>query len=98
MCSRSLRLRQQVGGAAPHHIDAMVDEVLDRLDQSHFLRLAVDHGEEDHAEALLHLGVLEELVEHDLRFGAALELDHNAHAFAVALVADVGDVVDGLCR
>ncbi len=60
------------------------------------LRLAVVDGEEDHGEALLHGGVLEELVEDDLVLGAALELDDDAHAVAVGLVADVGDVVDDL--
>ena len=58
--------------------------------------LAVDHGQQDHAEALLHRGVLVELVEHDLGLGAALEFDDDAHAVAVALVAQVGDVVDDL--
>ena len=87
-------LQQQVGGAAAHHVDAVIDEVLDGLDQAHFLGLVVDHGQEDHAEALLHRGVLEELVEHDLRFGAALEFDDDAHAIAVALVANVADLVD----
>ena len=59
-------------------------------------RLAVEHGQEDHGEALLHLRVLVELVEHDLRLRAALELDDDAHAVAVALVAHVADVVDDL--
>ena len=90
------RLQQQVGGAAAHHVDAVIDEVLDGLHQAHFFRLAVDHGQEDHAEALLHRGVLEELVEHDLRLAAALQLDDDAHAVAVALVADVADLVDDL--
>ena len=48
-----------------------------------FARLAVEHGQEDHREAFLHLGVLVELVEHDLRLRAALELDDDAHAVAV---------------
>ena len=90
------RLAQQVGGAAAHHIDAMIDEVADGIRQRQLPRLAVDHREEDHGEALLHLRVLVELVQHDLRFGAALQPDHDAHAVAVALVAeliarDVGD-------
>ena len=54
------------------------------------------HGQEDHAEGLLHAGVLVELVEDDFVLGAALELDDDAHAVAVGLVADVGDVVDDL--
>ncbi len=60
------------------------------------LRLAVEHGQEDHGEALLHLRVLVELVEHDLRLRAALELDDDAHAVAIALVAHVADFVDDL--
>jgi hypothetical protein len=38
--------------------------------------------------------VLVELVEDDLRDHAALELDHQAHALAVGLVAQVGDLGD----
>ena len=64
--------------------------------QGELARLAVDDGQEDHREALLHLGVLVELVEDDLRLGTALELDDDAHAVAVALVAHVADVVDDL--
>ena len=44
------RLLQQVSSAAPHHIHAMIDEMLDRLNQAHFLRLSVHHRQEDHAE------------------------------------------------
>ena len=88
--------REQEGGAAADHIDAVVDEVLDGLHQAHFLGLPVDHREQDHAEAFLHLGVLEELVEHELRLAVALELDHDAHAVAIAFVANVGDVIDDL--
>ena len=56
--------------------------------------LAVHHGQEDHGEAFLHLRVLVELVQDDLRFGAALQLDDDAHAVAIGFVANVGDVVD----
>ena len=38
--------------------------------------------------------MLIELVEHDLRDGVALELDHDAHAVAVGLVAQVADALD----
>ena len=88
------RLLQQVGGAAADDVDAVLDEVLDGLDQAHFAGLSVDHREQDHREAFLHLRVLEELVENDLRFGAALEFDDDAHAVAIAFVAHVGDVFD----
>ena len=84
--------REQVGGAAADYIDAVIDEVLDGLHQAHFLGLVVHHRQQDHAEAFLHLGVLEELVEHELRLAVALELDDNAHAVAIAFVADIGNV------
>ena len=37
-----------------------------------------------------------ELVEHDVGHRVALQLDDDAHAVAVALVADVGDALDAL--
>ena len=70
--------------------------MLDGRNQAHLFRLAVHHGQEDHAEALLHLGVLEQLVQDDLGLGAALEFDHNAHAGAVGFVANVGNVANRL--
>jgi hypothetical protein len=85
---------QQEGGAAADYFDAMIDEVLDGLDQPHFAGLAVDHRQQDHGKAFLHGGVFEKLVENDLRLGAALEFDYDAHAVAIAFVADVGDVFD----
>ena len=39
-------------------------------------------------------GVLEQVVQHLVRVGVALELDDHAHAVAVGLVAQVGDAVD----
>ena len=85
---------QQESGAAADDFDAVIDEVLDGLNQAHFAGLSVDHRQQDHGKTFLHGGVLEELVENDLRLGAALEFDHDAHAVAIALVANVGDVFD----
>ncbi len=48
------------------------------------------------AERGLHRGEAEELVEHHVRRGVALELDDDAHAGAVALVLDMGDALDAL--
>ena len=45
-------------------------------------------------KVVLHRRVLEELVQDDLRDRVALELDHEAHAVAVRLVAQVGDLRD----
>ena len=81
------RLAQFVLGAAADHIDAVVDEELDHVHQAQLARLAVDDGEHDDAEADLQLGVLVEVVEHHLGLLAALQLEDDAHAVAVALVA-----------
>ena len=89
-------LAQQVDGAAPDDVDAVIDEARDGLDEAQFAGLAVEHGQEDHGEALLHAGVLVELVEDDLGLRAALELDDDAHAVAIGFVAHVADVVDDL--
>ena len=90
------RLAQQEDGAALHNVDAVVDEAADGLVETQLARLPVEHRQKDHGEAFLHLRVLVELVEHDLRLRAALELDDDAHAVAVALVAHVADVVNDL--
>ena len=59
------------------------------LHQAQLARLAVDDGEHDDAEADLQLRVLIEVVEHHLGLLAALQLDDDAHAVAVAVVQDV---------
>jgi hypothetical protein len=48
----------------------------------------------DRAEGGLELGVLVEVVEHDAAHRPALELDDDADAVLVGLVADVGDALD----
>ena len=57
-------------------------------------RLAVDQRHHVHAEAVLQLRQLEEVVEDDLGDFAALQLDHHAHARLVGLVAQVGDAFE----
>ena len=89
-------LAQFVLGAAADHFHAMLDEVLDHVHQAQLARLAVDDGEHDHAEADLKLRVLVEVVEHHFGLLAALQLEHDAHAVAVAVVPDVGDAFDAL--
>ena len=88
------RLAQLVLGAPADHFDAVVDEVLDAVDQAQLARLAVDDRQHDDAEADLQLRVLVQVVEHDFGLLAALQLEHDAHAVAVALVANVGDAFD----
>ena len=70
------------------------DVRLEHLGQRERARHAADQGDVDDAEGGLHLGVLVELVERDHGDGVALELDDQAHAGAVGLVAQVGDLGD----
>ena len=89
-------MRSSILGAPADHFHAVLDEVLDDVDQAQLARLPVDDRKHDHAEAGLKLGVLVEVVEHHLGLLAALELENDAHAVAVALVADVADALDAL--
>ena len=91
-----LGLPQLELGAAPDDLAPELDEALDQLEQVHHLRPAADDGQHDDAEARLQRRVLVEVVEHDLRHFAALQLDDDPHAVAVGLVAQIGDAFDGL--
>ena len=72
-------------------VDPRRDEAVERERARH----AVDDREHVRAEVLLQLGVLVEVVQHDLRDGVALEHDDEALAGAAGgLVADVGDAGD----
>ena len=57
--------------------------------QGELTRLAIDHREKDHGKALLHLGVLVELIQDDLCFRTALEADDDAHTVTVTLIAEI---------
>ena len=72
----------------------VVDVVVDQLAQAQRLRNAVHERDHVDAEARLDLGLLVEVVEDDVGHRAALQLDHDAHAGAVRLVAQVGDPVE----
>ncbi len=81
--------------AAGNHLALMSDVVLDHLLERKRLRHPVDQGDHVDPERGLHLGVLVELVEDDhRRVAAPFELDHEPHAGAVRLVAQIGDPVD----
>ena len=92
------RLAQLILGAPPDHFDAVLDEVLDDVDEAQFARLPVHDRKHDHAEAGLELGVLIEVVQHHFGLLAALQLEDDAHAVAVALVAYVADALDASSR
>ena len=65
--------------------------MLQVLDQADFPGPAVDDRQDCHARPLLEVGVLVEVVQHDLRLLAALELENDPHAAPVALVTDVAN-------
>ena len=48
-------LAQFVLRAAADHVDAVLDEKMQQLQQAELARLAGDNGEQDHAERFLHL-------------------------------------------
>ncbi len=88
------RLAQQVIGAAANHIDAMIDEAPQHVRQAQLARLPVDDGQHDDAEVHLQLGVLVEIVENHFGLLAALQLEDDAHAVAIALVANFRNAFD----
>ncbi len=55
---------------------------------------SIHQGEQLHSKGRLKRGVFIELVEHSLRLGAAFELNHDAHAVTVRLVAHIRDGVN----
>src|ERR1700691_184271 len=87
-------LAQLKVGAPPDHFHAVLDEVLDAIDQAQFARLPVDDRKHDHAEADLQLRVLVKVVEDDFSLLAAFQLKHDTGAVAVAFVADFGYAFD----
>ncbi len=80
----------------PAHDDLapVLQEVLEELLEVEQARLAVDQRDHVHAEAVLQLRQLEEVVLDDLGDLAALQLDDDAHAGLVRLVAQIRDAVE----
>src|SRR5260370_8081765 len=87
-------LAEVVAGGAENNVAAVFDEQANQLDEAQLLGLSADNGQQDHAEGFLHLGVLEEIVENELGFFAALDFDDDAHSLAVGFVADIADAVE----
>ena len=82
-------------GAAEHHVEAVVDEGVQHLDQVHGHGAVVVHHQHGAAHDGLELGVGEDLVEHHSRVGAALHVHHHPGAGPVAgLVLQIGDAGD----
>src|SRR6266550_7085640 len=86
-----LRLPEVVVGAAADDLAPVIDVVLQDLLQRKSPRLLVDEREHVEVERRLHRGVLEQVVQHERLVVVSLDLDDDAHALSVALVADVRD-------
>src|SRR5205807_471621 len=70
------------------NVRTMVDELLQNIQKPELAWLAVDDRQHDDAEADLHLRLLIQVVEYNLGLFAALQLEDDAHAVPIALVAD----------
>ena len=90
-----LGLAQQVPGTPDDDLDLVRDPVPDQLVQPQGARHPVDQREHVRAERLLQLGVLVQVVQHDLGDRVPLEHDHQPLAGPPAgLVTQVGDPAD----
>ena len=81
-------------------LDVVLEHFLERHDLRHELAgVRIGHERQhDHAERRLHRRVLVQLVEHDARNCVALELDDDAHAVLVGLVAQSRRCLRASCR
>ena len=75
---------------------AEADETLQGVFQPHLPRLPVIEGQHVDAEARLQLGEAVELVQHHLGRRVTADLDYDAHAGAIALVAHFANAFDEL--
>lgn len=87
-------LAQLEYGTTGHHFTAVADERFEQVLEVEQARTAVDQGHHVDAEYALQLGLLVEVVQHHLRHLAATQLDDDAHAVLVGLVAQLGDAFD----
>src|SRR5581483_12342172 len=87
-----LELAQFVLRPAGYDLALELEVVRDELAKRERLRHVVDERDGVVAERRLERRVLEELVQRDLRDGVALQLDLDAHAAAVGVVREVGDL------
>ena len=90
------RLGEQIFGPPRDHFLAEVEERAQHVGQRQHLRPAAVQRDHVGAEARLQRGEAPELVEHHVGDRVALDLDDDAHAVAVGLVAQIGDALDAL--
>ena len=95
-CARSRALRSRNLVRRLMTSSRKAHEGLQHVDQRHHFRLAAVQRDDIGPEGRLQRRVAVELVEDDFGVGVLLQLDHDAVALPVALVADVGDAFDAL--
>ena len=88
------RLAQLEHGAAGDHFATVADERLQHLLEVHQLRAAIDQRHHVDAEHRFHLRLLVQVVQHNLGRFTALDLDVDAHAVLVGLIAQLADAFD----
>src|SRR3546814_3079208 len=81
-------------GAAREDLFAELDESGDDVAQVEQFGPSAANGEHIGREARLSGRVPPKLVEHHVRSGVALQVDDNAHAQPIGLVANVGNALD----
>ena len=75
-------------------VDLVVDVTLQHLGEVERAGNALDEGDDVDGERRLQLGELEEVVEHDVGVGVALEGDDELGLALCGLVVDIGDAVE----
>src|SRR5438105_1471721 len=89
-----LRARELVPCPAGDDLAPEADERFQHFLEVDDLRAAVDERQHDDPEARLHLRVLVELVQDDLRDLAAAQLEHDPDALPARLAADLRDTLE----
>ena len=92
------RLREVKRGTSEDDLFAEVEKCLEHVPNVQLFRTATSKRHQIDTEADLQRCVAEQLIEHDVAIGIALQLDHHTGAVAVRLVPDLGDAFDTLFR
>ncbi len=89
-----LGFAQQVFGAPFNRLNAEVEEHLKHPLEVEHHGLTFDQRQRVGTEVVLKRGEFVEVVENDLRVGITAQFDNDAHAIAVAFIANVGDAFE----
>ena len=88
------RLTQFVLRTTAHHVNAVFDERPQQFEERQDPGLPIDDREIDDAKRRLHWRQLVQIVQDDQTLLAALQLDDDAHALTIALIANVADAFE----